>query len=234
VKARQNPLSDMMFITFQNNMSYGIGEEGKEGTRFTTNFQPLIPNTIKGDWYYVHRPIIPIISQTNIGGVADTQNGIGDTVYSGFVGKRKKNFNFGLGPAVSIPSWVQGISSKKWGAGPAAILHAQEKNWVVGFISYQIWSFAGDQDRTNVDQLFFQPFLVYTIPTGYAFGVIMDDYYNWITDKWIWSANPFVQKVFKWNGQATSIAVGPRFFDGPENVTPDIGFRITLNFMFVK
>lgn len=216
-------------------MSYGIGPEENEGTRWTTNFQPLIPADISKDWFYISRPIIPIISQTNIGVPNETHNGLGDIIYGGYFGKRGHSFNWGAGPALSLPVGTdKTLSSKKWQAGPTAIVNYQKENITLGFLAIQLWSFAGDSERPEQNLFFFQPYFIVTDPRGYALGLLMDDYYNWMTDKWFWSVNPYLQKVFKWGDQPVSVSIGPRFFSGPENVTPDSGWRLTLSWIFPK
>src|SRR3546814_15187838 len=58
------------------------------------------------------------------------------------------------------------LGAEKWGAGPTAVALRQHGPWTYGILANQIWSFAGDDDRSEVNATFLQPFLNYTFPSA--------------------------------------------------------------------
>ena len=57
-------------------------------------------------------------------------------------------------PSATEPTLGQG----KWGAGPSIVLLTQPKHWTIGVLSNNIWSFAGNEGRTRVNQFLMQYF----------------------------------------------------------------------------
>jgi hypothetical protein len=57
------------------------------------------------------------------------------------------------------------------GAGPTAVVLKQSNGWTRGVLANHIWSFAGNDDRVDVNATFLQPFLTYTTPTQWTFGL---------------------------------------------------------------
>ncbi|WP_194019074.1 hypothetical protein [Synechocystis salina] len=60
-------------------------------------------------------------------------------------------------PTATSPELGQG----KWGIGQAAVMVVRTKKIVIGTISNNIWSVAGDGDRPNVNQLQHEERLVF-------------------------------------------------------------------------
>ncbi len=102
-KGLQNPLANLISVPFQENMEYGIGEEGEEGSRSITNIQPVIPVHINKEWLVINRLIAPVISQTDVAGSPGTENGLGDMLYSAFLSPAQSSLTWGVGPAISLP-----------------------------------------------------------------------------------------------------------------------------------
>lgn len=60
---------------------------------------------------------------------------------------------WGVGPAFLFPTASDDVlGSEKWGAGPSAVVLTVRGPWVCGAIINQIGSFAGDDDRDDVNQ----------------------------------------------------------------------------------
>jgi hypothetical protein len=232
-KSLQNPLANLISVPFQQNMEYGIGTRNPEGSRSITNIQPVIPVHVTTDWLIINRIITPIISQTNTPGVPGTQNGVGDILYSAFLSPAQSAITWGVGPALSLPTGTDNfLSKRKWSLGPTFVALKQKGPWTFGALSNQLWSIAGDSEREEVDQFFFQPFVSYTLPSSLTFAASMEDTYDWKTDKWVWSFIPTISKVFKPSKVPFNLAIGPKFFGGDEETRPEIGFRASITFMF--
>ena len=77
---------------------------------------------------------------------------------------------WGLGPALQFPTATDDkLGTGKWSAGPGFVVFLSEKalNITTGFLILNLWSYAGDEDRANVNAMTLQPFLNYNLPKGW-------------------------------------------------------------------
>jgi hypothetical protein len=91
-------------------------------------------------------------------------------------------------PVTQLFLWPTGsdylLSTEKWGGEPAAVALTPKGPWTYGALINLIWSFAGYDDRTDVNATFFQPFLSYTIPTAWSFSVNSESTHDWKNEHW--------------------------------------------------
>jgi hypothetical protein len=74
----------------------------------------------------------------------------------------------------------------------------QQGGWTVGTLVNQIWSFAGQKDRSDIDQIFLQPFVVYTTKNLWSFVANSESTANWEAhspDRWTVPVNLQVSKL---------------------------------------
>ncbi len=95
--------------------------------------------------------------------------GLGDAEVSGFWSPRKTGSALlGVGPIVRIPLATDTrLGSGKWSAGVTAAAIARPRGELVGFRTDNLWSFAGDGDRPDVNQFYFQYFVVRSLGGGW-------------------------------------------------------------------
>ena len=60
-----NPLADLMTIPIQMYIDRDIGPSD-QGTKVTTNVQPVVPFDVSEDWNLITRTIVPVISQDDV------------------------------------------------------------------------------------------------------------------------------------------------------------------------
>ena len=58
----------------------------------------------------------------------------------------------------------------------------QPKPWTLGALFRQLWSFAGDDDRSDVNQFLFEPFINYNLSKGWCLISDMVVTANWDAD----------------------------------------------------
>ena len=102
-KQLANPIASLISVPIQSNYDFGIGPG--DGTKWTTNIQPVIPFDLNDDWNVISRTILPVIDQEGIapGGVSDAF-GLGDTVQSLFFSPKDSDPIWGVGPVFLIPT----------------------------------------------------------------------------------------------------------------------------------
>jgi hypothetical protein len=229
-----NPIASLTLLPIQVNYDDRIGPL-RDGDKITTNVQPVMPFKLDSQWTLVVRTILPIIGQHDIFPGAGDQFGLGDTLQSFFfVPKTVGGFTWGVGPAIL---WRTGtetlLTSGKWAAGPTGVALQQTGPWTIGVLSNHIWSFAGDQDRADVNSTFIQPFISYGAPGGWTFTLNTESTYDWIAHQWSVPINFQVQKLTKLGNQPVSFSIGPRYWaESPDSGPHGWGGRAVVTFIF--
>ena len=79
------------------------------------------------------------------------------------------------------------MGSSKWSAGPALVVLTMPGKWVLGALAQNIWSFAGPDDGSDVNQLVFQYFVNYNFNKGWYFTstpLLTADWYKESGNQW--------------------------------------------------
>ena len=98
-----------------------------------------------------------------------------------------------------------------------------------------IWSYAGDDDRSDVSSTFIQPFLSYTTPDAWTFTLQTESTYDWEEEEWTVPINGVVSKVLKIGDQLISVGGGVRYWaDGPDSAAEGWGTRLMVTLLFPK
>lgn len=233
-KQLSNPVAALISVPIQNNFLFNVGPG--DGFRETTNIQPVIPFELNERWNLISRTILPVIYQEGLFPGSGSQSGLGDTVQSLFFSpKDPEPFIWGLGPAFLIPSATDDLlGGEKWGAGPTGVILKQSGPWTYGVLANQLWSFAGADDRGDVNATFVQPFLSYTTKSATTFTVNSESTYDWEGRQWTVPFNAGVSQLLKLGGQPVNLGLmGTWYADGPAGA-PDWGIRLIFTFLFPK
>ena len=236
-KKLSNPVASLISVPFQFNYDEGFGPN--DGQKAVLNIQPVIPISFNEDWNVISRTILPVIWQNDLAGPSGEQSGLGDITQSVFFSPKKPTANgiiWGVGPVFLVPTATDDLlGTGKWGAGPTGVALKQIGPWTVGILANHIWSFAGDGDRADVSSTFLQPFVSYTTPTAWTFGLNTESTYNWETEDWSVPINFTVAKLVKINEQPISLTAGVRYWaESPDSGPDGFGFRGVVTFLFPK
>lgn len=234
-KKLANPIANLISVPFQNNTDYGIGDWN--GTRNTLNFQPVIPIGISKNVNLITRMILPIVTQYNVTGEGEKQNGFGDVLVSAFFSPiNAEKLTWGVGPVLLIPTGTNNyLTIEKFGIGPTAVALKQVNGWTIGGLINQIWSVAGSGERQDVSQMFFQPFVVFNWKTGAGAGANLEWTQNWKSGSTTLWLNPNLSAVTSLGKQKTQFVIGPRLnLAAPDGGKADWGWRAVVIFLFPK
>lgn len=237
-EAVANPVAALISFPMQLNYDGNIGPV-EDGSRWTLNVQPVIPFALSENWNLVSRTIVPIVTQDEVFPGAGRQTGVGDILQSAFFTPRKApsgGWIWGAGPVVLLPTGTDELLGlKKWGAGPTAVVLRQQHGWSFGALGNHIWSFAGDESRPDINQSFLQPFLSYTTPSAWTFGLSSEATYNWTRHQWTVPVSIAVSKVTKVGKQALSLSGGVRYWaESPDFGPQGLGARFAVTLLFPK
>jgi hypothetical protein len=234
-KKTLNPVADLISVPLQYNQDYGIGTV--DATKSYLNIQPVIPVGMNKDWNIIIRTIIPVIDMESAGpGLKDT-SGLGDTTQSFFFSPKQPidEWIVGAGPVFLYPTASQReLGSGKWGIGPTFVVLRQEKGFTYGILANQIWSFAGNSNRQDVNATFLQPFFSYTTKTYTSLTINTESTYDWENTQWTVPLNFMVSQLLKIGGQPLNLQLGYRYYAEAPTNGPDWGIRFNLVFLFPK
>lgn len=234
-KKLQNPIASLISVPFQGNFDFGF--EPNDGSRVLVNIQPVIPMGISEDWNVITRVIVPVISQSDVFGPSGNQFGLGDITMSAFFSPKAPTSGgliWGVGPVLALPTATDELlGTEKFGVGPTAIGLMQVGKITVGMLYNHVWSVAGSNDRADVNNSFFQPFLAKNFPGGYAISLNTELAQNWDADTTTGTINFNGSKVIAIGKQRAQVAVGPRIPYGNGNRS-EWGFRAQFTLLFPK
>jgi hypothetical protein len=162
-KAAQNPIANMVSVPFLNSTNFGLGPNS-DRTANLLNIQPVIPFF---NGRLITRTIFAIPTNPVYTEESGSKTGFGDILFSAFYAPKSKKITWGIGPAISFPTGGDNFGSGKWAAGPSLVALAMPGKWVVGGVINNVWSFAGDENRGDVNFMTFQPFCNYNFPKFY-------------------------------------------------------------------
>jgi hypothetical protein len=158
-------------------------------------------------------------------------------VQSFFISPAKpKGIVWGVGPALLIPTGTDDLlSTRKWGAGPSLLLLNQTGPWTYGVLANQIWSYAGNSNRANVNAMLINPFVTYTMPNTFTIAVLADINRDWEAKRWSVPATLNVSQITRIGGQLVQIGGGIRYYVASNDFSPK-GFagRFTVVLLFPR
>lgn len=235
-KKLANPIAALISVPYQMNYDENIGA-AREGERWQMNFQPVIPFEISSKWTMISRTIVPVVSQHDVFPGAGSQAGLGDTVQSLFFAPNDsgvEGLTWAVGPAFMVPTATDDLlGADKWGAGPTAIVLMQKGAWTYGALVNHIWSFAGDDDRTDVSATFLQPFLSYRTPKLWTYAVASESSYDWKGDAWSVPIIVTASKLVTLGKHRVSFFLGPRYWaESPDGGAHHWGLRFGATLLY--
>lgn len=240
-KKLSNPVASLISVPFQFNYDSRIGPV-ERGRRLTMNLQPVVPIAIGDDWNMISRTILPVTSQSDIAPGSGSQSGLGDTTQSLFFSPRHPTSSgviWGVGPAFLLPTATDDLlGAKKWGLGPTLVLLKQSHGLTYGFLTNQIWSIASVKnhgDRPPVSSFFLQPFLSYTTPTAWTYGVNAESTYDWHAHQAAVPLNFSVAKLTRFGKHPVSFTGDVRYWVASSESSPHgWGYRFVVTLLFPK
>jgi len=161
-----NPLADFTAFNLHN---YYIGEytdPDENGNQFWMRFAK--PFSI-GETKWIMRASLPV-NTFPVAPDLDHKTGLGDfnvmTPY--LVDLGNPTITFGVGPQLTVPTATRdGLGSEKWSAGLMNnLFHVLSPKFQYGYLLSWQGSFAGDDERRDVNVGSFQPFVFYQIGGG--------------------------------------------------------------------
>lgn len=237
-KKLSNPVASLISVPIQANYDENLGFND-QGEMWRINVQPVIPVSLDEEWNLISRTILPIVQQKDLPSNGISESGLGDTVQSFFFSPKEPTENgliWGAGPVLYLPTATDDqLGAEKWGAGPTGVVLKQAGPWTYGFLANHIWSFAGDDDRNDINATFVQPFMTYVTQTKTTLGLNTESTYDWKSNSWSVPVNLTVNQLLKTGDQIYQVGGGIRYWaESPQTGAEDWGLRLQLTLLFPK
>jgi hypothetical protein len=127
------------------------------------------------------------------------------------------------------------LGTEKWGAGPTAVVLKQSGNWTIGALVNQIWSFSGDEERSDVNQLFLQPFLSCTSTGGVTATLSSESTGNWEAEsgkEWTVPIILQISKVTRLGKRPISLGLGAGYYVETPDDQPEWKLRTNITLLY--
>lgn len=172
-----NPVADLWSLSFQQNVTYLKGRpSGSSQMQYTLNFQPVLPVHLGDHWNLINRTVLPLVNASPVffpGEGWGRRQGFGDIALVSLLSPNNESkFIWGVGPTFIFPTASPRIlGQQKYQAGPAAVGLYMSKKWVAGALAQQWWSFAGNDDAHDTNQMNVQYFIWRLLPNRWQVGM---------------------------------------------------------------
>jgi len=242
--AVQNPISSLISLPFK----FTVDTGADNGDAQILNIQPVVPVTV-GDWNLVNRAIIPVANVDGaIPGPENPNPGIGDGGGASGFGDINYSLYFspvkvgkviwGVGPSINLPTAkADQLGSGKWSGGVTGVALSQVKWGSIGILGRHLWSFAGDEDRSDVNQSLIEPFLNYNLDNGWFLITDMVMTANWEAssgNQWTIPVGGGAGRVFKIGKQAINSRLEAYYNVERPDGAPEYSVSFTWQFLFPK
>ncbi len=240
VKEAHEPVSRLRAVALQNNVDFGIGSNDRTGLRLL--IQPWQAEVGTGIWWRMKTfSALPVLYRPNANESEGGTFGLGDPEISLFWSPRKAGRSvLGVGPVVRFPlATDDALGSGKWSAGVTALAIARPGRWLFGVRTYNIWSFAGDEERSDVNQFLLHYILLRVLGNGWyviSAPVVTADWNAPSGDQWLVPIGGGAGKLVKVGRRGVDLQVSAFYNVIHPETQPhaDWTLRIQLQFLFAS
>lgn len=237
-KKLANPVASLISIPIEYNTDADIGPS-EEGEVKTIKFTPVVPFEVGENWNLITRTIFSYVDQ-DLPDAGLDETGLSDIVLSLYFSPKevsKSGWIWGVGPLLLLDTATEdSLGAGRWGAGPGAVALKQMGPWTIGGLTSYLADIGGDSDRDDVEQLFFQPFLAYTMPNGKTSMTLQSEITRDLEHNDTRAFVLFqVNQMFKIGSQIMQGRIGVKHWYESEDFGPDsTELNLRLTFLFPK
>ena len=225
-----NPIADLMSIPFQNNTDFGLGSYDRASN--VLNVQPVIP---LANGKLITRTIFPFVWIPDVTAESGLiTSGLSDVSFTAFYTPGGSATTWGVGPILEFPTGGTQRGSEKWSAGISGVVLAQPGNWTLGLLANNLWSYAGDEDRDDVNKGLLQYFVVYQLGGGWYLNsapIITVDWQAESGQRWKVPFGAGAGKVMFVGKLPVNVQAGAYTFVEKPDVGPDWQLRVQVQFL---
>ena len=231
-KEISNPVTSIWQLQFQfNNAKLESGNLNPVSGKWVNNlyFQPVMPVSLTKDLNLITRPVITVYNSvphpTATGGNERT-TAFGDIILAQvFSPAGTEPWIWGVGPTWIFPTAGSDFTGQgKWQVGPAIGGGYITNKFMIAALVQQWWSFAGDADRRDTNQMNILPLIYRFFGDGWSIGYsgnILADWKESGSNVWTVPIGLSVGKVIKLGMLPVQVQIAAQYFvarpeGGPE------------------
>jgi len=231
VRQYQNPLARYTRVQIEDNAQFGFGPDNEVLNFF--RLQPLIPFQLNQQWDLVTRFVVPIVHQP----WPESTDGLSDIAMQVFLTPAQTGkLIWGIGASFLFPTATdEMIGTEKWSAGPAAAMVYINGHWIIGAVAQNVFSFAGDDGRQDVNAMTVRPIVNYTLPNGWYLTSSPTIAADWKADeknRWLVPVGGGVGKILTIGRQQMSAVVESYYHARSPEIGPDWQLRLQFTLLF--
>ena len=191
---------------------------------------PVIPFET-GKLHHIFRATVPFITDD-----PNLHSGLSDITLFDLMVFNQKWGRWGVGPVALLPTGGSSRGADQWALGPAVGFTSIKGKFLWGAFNQNLFTYAGDDDRTPVNVSVLQPILNYGLGHGWSVGSSeMTFTYDWQNDRW--SNLPLggkVAKLIKFGKLPVQCSLQYEHNFSDEIGDPSNTVRFTMKFLFPK
>jgi len=228
-----NPLAETTAINVQNQFTGNFTGIDEPGNAFL--LRAAQPYAAFGGTVLV-RATLPVVTLP-VGPGFDQRTGFGDFNLLAFwlFDTGSPAISFGLGPQLTVPSANDDrLGSEKWSAGVANVLfNATSPKLQWGYLATWQASFAGEDERRDVNIAAVQPFLFYQLGDGWYLRSTGVSTYDFETDAYAAPLGLGIGRVIKTKRAVVNVFAEPQYsLASKGDLQPEWGTFAGINFQF--
>jgi len=189
-QAASDPTASLMSVQIQNVYAGDYHKLADESGN-TILLRSAVPFKT-GPLNHIARATLPIITHSPSG-----KSGLSDLALFDLIVFNQSWGRWGIGPVMLMPTATDSqLGARKWAIGPAVGFVARSEKLMWGIFNQNLFTFAGDKDREDVNVSILQPIMNVSLPDKWSIGLSeMNITYDW--EKSDWTALPLGMKLAK-------------------------------------
>ena len=227
-QAASDPTASLMSVQVQN-VYTGDYHKLDDQSGNTVLLRSAVPFKT-GSLSHIARATLPIVTDSPSG-----ESGFGDLVLFDLIVFDQAWGRWGVGPVMLFPTASESaLGAEKWAIGPALGFVASQPGLMWGLFNQNLFSFAGDDARSDVEVSILQPIVTYALPDKWSLGTSeMNVTYDWA--KGGWTALPLgfkVARLLKFGARPVQLSASYEYNFADDVVTPEWSINLTAKFLF--
>ena len=227
-QAASDPTASLMSVSLQD-IYAGAYHRLDDETGNSILLRSSLPFTT-GSLDHIARVTLPIVTDSPSG-----ESGLSDLVLFDLIAFDKSWGRWGIGPVLLAPTATdEAIGAGKRAAGPAIGFVARSSQLMWGLFNQNLFSFAGDSDRDDVNVSTLQPIVNYSLPDKWSIGTSeMNVTYDWDQDAWtVLPLGVKLARLVKFGKLPVQFAGAYEYHFADDYVAPKWTVNFTVKFLF--
>ena len=227
-QAANDPTASLMSVQIQNVYAGNYHNLNDEDGN-TLLLRSAIPFRT-GPLSHIARATLPVVTES-----PSRKDGLSDLVLFDLIVFNESWGRWGIGPVMLFPTATNdALGADKWAAGPAAGFVARSQKLLWGVFNQNLFTYAGDGQREDVNVSIIQPIINYSLPDKWSIGTSeMNITYDYKQNDWTFLPLGIkLAKLVKLGDLPVQFSGACEYNFAKDYVAPEWAVNFTLKFLF--